>query len=367
MEDDIHYVESERFDDLFLSSNEELLKLAQELGYNGDDSDHINMIKFIIDNDILIVDHIPSQIKDKTEIYQMNKDLYVCGVGTFKLKDDLKAINGRWDAKNKCWIVPLISKSKLMKLVPKKVAVKRKQINSNIPMVTQIPSKIDHNLQAYQIDNDILLCGKKTYDIKEEIKSIGGSFNGKYKCWNIPHNQIDYILNLVEINKENDLLEKKIIQEQKTLTKLKKLEEENLIKKEELIIKQRLAKEEPELPYTRHTDRLTKEELDSLKEKYSYGKIYDMMEELDIKELKEIWEDKIIRTDYKISEKEREFRRKHERGSYKYVTYIGDYRPSDDVLYYYANNWYPAAAGAPGYSVKRVDYKIYEIYEWYTD
>jgi hypothetical protein len=360
---DVKYVESDRFGELFLSSDEQLRKLAEELGYIGN-YNHIDMIKFIIDNDIKIVDSIPSVIKDKIEVYQMNKDLYVCGVGTFKIKDDLKSMNGRWDAKNKCWILPLVVKPNLMELVgtkvPNKQAVNR--INKDIPMVNQIPTKIEHNLQLYQINNDILICGKKTYDLKEDLKSIGSTFNGKYKCWSIPHDQIDYIVDLIEENKEKEILEKERIQAQKTLTRLENLEKKRLIEKENLIVQKRLDKEEKELPFIRHIDRLSKDESNQLT-----NKIYKMMEELDAKELKEIWKDKIIHTDYKISEDEAKFRRKHDRGSYKYVTYIGDYRPSDYVLILYANDWYPLVAGQPGYSVKRVDYKIYEIYAWSTD
>ncbi len=364
VETDIPYVESDRFDDLFLSTDEELKELAEELGYDGNNDNYIDMIKFIIDNDIKIVNSIPLQIKDKIEIYQMNKDLYVCGVGTFKIKDELKSINGRWDAKNKCWILPLIVKSELIKLVPKNIKSEiAQQIHPNIPLVNQIPSKIPHNLQAYQIDNNILLCGKKTYDMKDDLKSIGTEFNGKHKCWSIPHDQIDYILDLIDVNKEKDILEKERIQEEKTLTKLKKLEEQNLIKKENLILQKRLDKEEPELPYIRHIDRLSKKELDELKKKYSYDDIYDMMENLDVKELKEIWDNNIVRSDYGKNKK----REKFERGSYKYVTYIGDYKPSSQVLEYWANDWYPIAIGAPGFSVKRVDYKIYEIYKFSTD
>ena len=367
METDISYVESDRFDELFLLTDEQLKEIAEELGYK-DDYNHIDMIKFIIDNDIKIVDSIPSQFKDKIELYQMNKDLYVCGVGTFKIKDELKSINGRWDAKNKCWILPLIVKSDLIKLVPKndlviqKKSEVAKQIHPKISLVNQIPSKIPHNLEAYQINNNILLCGKKTYDIKDDLKSIGGQFNGQHKCWSIPNDQIDYILDLIDVNKEKDILEKKIIQEEKTLTKLKKAEEQNLIKKENLILQKRLDKEEPELPYIRHIDRLSKDELNKLKKTYSYDDIYDMMEKLDVKELKELWDDKIIYVNYdKIQHIKRD------RNNYKYVTYTGNYRPSDQVLEYWANSWYPIPVGAPGYSAKRVDYKIYEITVWSTD
>jgi len=360
---DTKFVESDRFDELFLSSDDQLQILVEELGYDGS-YNHIDMIKFIIDNDIKIVDSIPLVIKDKIEVYQMNKDLYVCGVGTFKIKDDLKSMNGRWDAKNKCWTLPLIVKPNLMKLTGTKTISK---LHPNIPMINQIPTKIEHNLQLYQINNDILICGKKTYDIKDDLKLIGSTFNGKYKCWSIPHDQIDYALDLIEENKQQEVIEKERIQEQKTITRLNNLEEKNLIIKEKLIVKKRLDKEERELPYVYHIDRLSKNELDDLKRKYSSDEIYDMMETLDTKELKEIWENKIIHTDYKISEDEAKFRRRHERGSHKYVTYIGDYRPSDYVLTLWANNWYPLVAGQPGYSVKRVDYKIYEIYAWSTD
>lgn len=366
-EEDIKYVESNRFDELFSSSSMTLRNLSDELGYDGN-YDHIDMIKFIVDNDIKIVDSIPTQFTDKIEIFQMNKDLYVCGVGTFKIKDDLKLINGRWDPKNKCWKLPLIVKSDLMKLVPKNVEIPTKkesviikQINPNILMVNKIPTNIPHNLQAYQINNDILLCGKKTYDIKDDLKLIGSNFNGKHKCWSIPHDQINYVLDLIEVNKEKDMLEKEKIQEQKTLTKLKNLEEKNLIKKENLILQKRLEKEEPELPYIRHIDRLFKKELVALEEKYSYDEIFNMMEELDIKELKEIWDNKIKIIDYDNKH------RTKDRGNYKYVTYIGNYRPSNQVLEYWANHWYPIPIGAPGYSVKRVDYKIYEIYTFSTD
>jgi hypothetical protein len=73
-----------------------------------------------------------------------------------------------------------------------------------------------------------------------------------------------------------------------------------------------------------------------------------------------MWDDKIKVISYK-NPKERYS------GSYTYVTYIGDYRPSDEVLIYWANNWNPVPVGAPGFGVKRVDYKTYEIHEYYTD
>lgn len=363
---DSTYVESDRFDELFLSSNEQLRKLSEELGYDGD-YDHIDMIKFIIDNDIKIVNSIPPVIKDKIEVYQINKDLFICGVGTFKIKDDLKFMNGRWDAKNKCWTLPLIVKPNLMKYISKPQSITIKKIHPDIPIVNQIPTKINHDLELYQINNDILLCGKKTYDIKDDLKLVGSQFNGKYKCWSITRDQIDYALDLIGKNKEQDITEKERIQAQKTLTRLNNLEEKDLISKEKLIVQRRLDKEEPELPYIYHIDRLSKDELNELKKKYPYDKIYNMMEELDTKELKGLWGDKIIHTDYKISKREKEFRRKHERGSHKYVTYIGEYKPSDYVLTLYTNNWYPLAPGQPGYSIKRVDYKIYEIYSFSTD
>ena len=208
---DVKYVESDRFDELFLSSDDQLRKLTEELGYNGN-YNHIDMIKFIIDNDIQIVSTIPSIIKDKIEIYQMNKDLYVCGVGTFKIKDDLKSMNGRWDSKNKCWVLPLIVKPNLIKLTGTKIPIK--QINKDIPMVNQIPTKINRNLELYQINNDILICGKKTYDLKDDLKLIGSQFNDKYKCWSIPHDQINYAIDLIKENKEKDMLEKERIQAQ---------------------------------------------------------------------------------------------------------------------------------------------------------
>ena len=382
VDSDIQYVESNRFNKLFSLTDDQLHDLAKELGYDGI-IDHIEMIKFIIDNDIKVVDAIPSQIKDKIETYQINKDLYVCGVGTFKIKDELKSLNGRWDPKNKCWVLPLIVKSDLLKLVPQKavtfpVATQTQkavaslvkitnpdiitQVHPDISIINQVPTKIPHNLQAYQIDNNILLCGKRTYDLKDDLKSIGSQFNGKYKCWSIPHDQIDYILDLIDNNKESDILEKEQIQQQKTLTRLKNLEEKNLIKRENLILQKRLDKEEPELPYVRHLDRLSEKELNDLKQKYSYDEIYDMMEKLDVKELKEIWDKKIISVNYEKSKNT-----KGDRNYYKYVTYTGNYRPSDQVLKYWANSWYPIPIGAPGYSVKRVDYKIYEILVWSTD
>lgn len=367
MNSDIPYVESNRFDDLFLSTDEKLKTLAEELGYKGN-YNFIDMIKFIIDNDIKIVDSIPSQIKDKLEIYQMNKDLYVCGVGTFKIKDELKLINGKWDPKNKCWIIPQIFKSDLLNLInPVKEKEIIKQIHPDIPIVEQIPIKVSDNLQVYQIDNNVLLCGKKTYDMKDDLKLIGSEFNGKFKCWSIPHDKNDYVLDLINDNKEKQILEKERIQAEKTLTRIKNKEIKNEIQKENLILQKRLDKEEPELPYITHYNRLSKWELDLLKEKYDPDEIYDMMEELDVKELKQLWNDKIIPVNYEISKEEAQFRRKSYMGNYKYVTYIGDYRPSNKVLEYWANDWHPIPAGAPGYSVKRVDYKTYEIHEFYTD
>ena len=382
MKSDIPYVESDRFDDLLLSSNEQLKILSEELGYNGN-YNHIDMIKFIIDNDINIVDNLPSQIKDKIEIYQMNKDLYVCGVGTFNIRDKLKSMNGRWDPKNKCWILPLIVKSNLISLIrketekaPKKSDPKStiidtsenpkviSQIHPNIPIVNQIPNKILHELQVYQIDNNILLCGKNTYDLKNDLKSMGSEFNGRHKCWNIPRDRIDYVLDLVNENKEKDTLKKEKIQLQRTLTRLENLEAKNLLKKEQLNVQKRLDKEELELPYVTHYNRLSKDELDLLRRDYSYGEIMDMVEELDVKELKKIWDDKIKIVDYKNPNKSLG---KYPLGNYKYVTYIGDYKPPNKVLEYWSNNWLTVPIGSSGFSIKRVDYKIYEIYKFSTD
>lgn len=369
---EIKYVESEKFDALFLLNDEQLKIMAENLGYS-DKFNRIDMIKFIIDNDIKIVNFLPTQIKNNIEIYQINNNIFVCGNGTYNIKDKLKMIGGRWDSKNKCWSLPLESKSEAIKLIPKKEITKLivdknikeeiRQITPDIELITQIPKTIPHNLQAYQINNIILLCGKRTYDLKDELKSINSKFNGTYKCWDIPHDQIDYILDLIDENAEKDKLDKIKIEEKKRNTRISNLQKKQEMEEKKNVIKERLNIKEPELPYIKHLDRLTPAELKLLKEQYSYDEIYDMMEELDVQELKEIWDNKIqlIDNPNEASKLERY------QGSYYYVTYTGNYRPPNQVLEYWANGWRPIQIGAPGYSVKRIDYKTYEIHKFYTD
>jgi hypothetical protein len=361
-DEDIIYVENNQFDDLFLSSSDQLIQAASDLGYTSNNYDPITLIKYIIDqyNIIKVVDQIPTQFKNNLELYQINNNLFVCGSGTFAIKDKLKALNGKWDAKNKCWSLATSARYDLNQLVKSQTSadtmtLQQKQLHDDIPLVTKIPKTIPHNLQLYQIKNAVVLCGKKTYDIKEELKTIGSTFNRTYQCWYIPNDRIEYAMDLVNQNTEKDILSKKETQEKRKLTMAKKAEDKRIIDEQNQQIRDRLSIKEPELPFTQHMNRLYVVQMTGLGP--LDDKTYDTLERQDISELKRIWKDKINYVDYE----------KAKEGKYYYVTYTGDYRPPDLALFYFVNEWQPLPKGSPAYSSKRVDYKIYEIYHFSTD
>ena len=334
VESEIKYIESKNFYELISMSDEQLIKMANGLGWDYTGYDHINLIKYIIDNDSQVVDSIPVNIKQKLELYQIGDKLYICGSGTFPIKEKIKMMKGKWDSKSKCWEVPLAYKNELISLMPKKIT----QFRSNIDLVQKIPGEIPYGLYIYQIEDKIMLCGKKTYHLKDDIKNNGGKFNGKYVCWEIPYNKIDYVIDLVNQEREKTILDIKT-------------------KEIELEINKRLDKYEPELPFISHIDRLSIEEFNKLAEKYDHDDdIYYILEEQDAEELKKLWDNKI-----KYIKGSSEGRR----GWYTYVTYVGDYRPSDLTLIYWANKWHPLEYIS--HSVERVDYRIYRIYEFSTD
>src|SRR5436190_960687 len=92
----------------------------------------------------------------------------------------------------------------------------------NIPTIYTAP-EITNEIKLYKLNNYILVCGNETYQIKDDLKSLGGSFDSNIKCWkfniSLGNNIYDYL--------ENKRLELKQFEEkQKQLEKERKQKDE---------------------------------------------------------------------------------------------------------------------------------------------
>jgi hypothetical protein len=341
--EDKQYVLSPYFNQLFLSTDDQLRVSAQERGLS-----HIGMIKYIINNlntspSIPNVNSIPNT-NQPLALYQMGNNLYLCGSGTFKIRDQLKALNGIWNPNYKCWSFPLEARNNLLMFVTP-------PIPTNIVNVNYIPEKIPNNLQVYQMNGKVLLCGNRTYNLQDRLRAINGKFDKDVGCWVFPPEQANSVINIYNESQEEESLKAQRTQELRQMTR-----EENKAKAEqkarenaERQIRMRIF--EPEAKYIPHIDRLpsiTKEDKNSTLP-------YTMQEE-DIKELKPLWDDKIQILTGSGG---------YTRGNDYIATYIGDTKPPNLAFALKANGW--NVIPFFGYSVKRIDYKKYNIHVSGTD
>jgi hypothetical protein len=349
--EDRPYVMNPEFNKLYNATDEQLRILAQERGFifpNIREGKKIAMIKYIIDNVnktiIPVISNIPSNIAQSMILYNMNGNLYLCGTGTFNLRDKLKSLGGVWNPSFKCWSFPLTSRDSLLNLIPSSLTTTKLAVSipSMIPNVTEIPSKIPNNLQIYQYNNHVLLCGSRTYELQDQLKALNGKFDSLVKCWSFPPEQANNVLGLYNSAIREDYLEAERIQEQRNLTRQQNQERVRLQALEEVQRQSRLQVPEQDTIFIKHIDRLSNAERN--------GNLEDL-ERADINELRSLWDSKIQILNY-VASKE------------AIVTYIGDIKPPNLALEYKVNGWSYIPLGA---SVRRIDYKKYNVIVFGTD
>lgn len=196
----------------------------------------------------------------------------------------------------------------------------------NIPIVTAIPKIIPNNLQAYQLGNEIAICGSKTYNLRGELKRLGGRYDGRLKCWKYPLNISPEVMNLIASN----------VVEPVQTTNVPEVEAEFIPNIERLS------------PAVRNAARTYSERLT----------LRDQMWKLDCDELRH-WDGV-----FKIVKRVDPFTDRYGR-PYKQpiainvatITYTGDIKPPDMAFACFLNRW---QAPTFGYSVKKVGNRLYE-------
>lgn len=319
--EDRPYVASPNFNELFLSTSS------------------IQALKTILDRTpIPIVTSIPSQITESFAPYQMNDLLYLCGKGTYNIREQLKAIGGLWDPNVKCWRFPSGSREALLNLI---------SIPLSIPSVPQVPPEIPGELGVYQMGGQVLVCGRRTYDLQDQLRAIGGTFDRIIGCWTFPPNRSREVLNLMwqlqqaELRKAQEaqqLREAQLKARQEAL--LKRQEETQRKAQEEMSRLSRLQMPETEAQYTPVTSRLSPGVSSEIKNQA-------LIQEA--KQLRDQWGSQIQQVKWLPGGR-----------GYKeaILTYTGEVKPPNIALALAVDEWNPFNFG---FSVDRVDYKTYRV------
>lgn len=342
------YVMSPEFNKLFSATDKQLRILAQERGLI-DQRNHIGLLKYIIDNInapvIPIVSTIPTNITQALTLYQMGDNLYLCGTKTFNLREQLKSLGGTWNPNIKCWSFPLNVRSQLFVLLSPVT-----QVPSTILEITQVPNIIPENLQIYQMNGQILLCGKRTYNIQDKLRTLNGRFDKDVGCWVFPPQQADAILNLYNETVREDYLEAQRIQEQRRLTRQENQAKAQQQAEENAARQIRLRTPEIEATYIPHINLLPSNIIEETHRNGTYNNLAYQIQGKDIDELRPLWDDKIqVLSSKNVGST---------RGATYIVTYTGNIKPPDLALSYKANGWQYMPFGA---NVRRIDYKKYEV------
>jgi hypothetical protein len=348
-----NYVTNPEFYKLFLATDQQLQILAEERGLSNQQA-HIEMIKYIIDNInapvIPVVNNIPGNISQPLVLYRMGNNLYLCGSGTFNIKEQLKSVGGIWNPNIKCWEFPLNLRDQLLNLI------NSMKIPSIIPEVSQIPFTIPDNLQIYQANNQVLLCGNRTYGLQDRLRAINGKFEKSIGCWIFSPEQAINVLNIYNEAQQEQMLKSQRIQEQRQLTR-----QENMLKRQtktqednDRMIRMRVP--ESEAYHDPYINRIPTNIIEEARRNGTYDNLYYNSQQQDINELRPIWNNKIqIFSSKGIGST---------LGQEYVLTYLGDTKPPDSALMYKANNWEVIPFGG---SVKRIDYKKYKVYINGTD
>lgn len=335
IDEDRKYLSSPEFSKLLTANDTQLKILAQERGLI-QDLNHIGMLKYIIDNiNAPVVSIVTSIPNNPSGLYRMIDNLYLCGSGTYNIKEQLKSLGGVWNPPTKCWMFPLSARDQLLSLI----------IPSNIPTITQVPTIIPGDLQIYQRNNQVLVCGKRTYNIKDKLLSLNGKFDRNVGCWILAPEQANAALAVVSEVYQQDILES----QQRQLLKQRTQQEAQRKAEERSAREARLRMYEPESNFIPHLNRLSPSVIENARLNNTYNDLYYAMMQQDINELRPLWDDKI-----QIISRKPDI----------IVTYTGDIKPPNDAMAYKVNSWQPLPMG---FLITRIDYKTYKVTIFGTD
>jgi hypothetical protein len=358
------YVSSPYFNQLFLTSDEQLRALAQQYGLT-QPLTHVGLIKYIIDHvtpitpsvpappsatapsypsvNIPIVTAIPSEISQPIALYQMDNNIYICGRGTYPIREQLKNLNGIWNPGYRCWSFPLNRRQELIQLAspisqPSPQPTPQVTIPSNIPTISIIPKRHTGGLQIYQMNGQVLVCGSRTNGLHTRLREIEGNFNRDINCWMFPPQRANDVINLVNTVREED-----IIHHQETAIRSQQEAQA------ESALLARLQQSEQESPYIPHINKLPLEIVEQARANGTFDTFRREMDVLDAEELRREWGNKI-----RIMKWSAPVRSRKE----AIVTYDGNVKPPDLALVLSIDNWSP---GNFGWTVQRIDYKTYRV------
>lgn len=318
------YVSSPYFNQLFLASDNKLRETAAQYGLSTIGT-HIQLIKNIInhiENPINVVTNLPSSFQNPIELYQIGESIFVCGSGTFPLREKLKTLGGTWNKTNKCWKIPLSNREAVKKLVQP----------ITVSQTSPVPTQNQENLQIYQMENQVLVCGNRTFNMQDSLRSMGGTFDREIKCWTFPLEKASVVQNYItSYIQQGKIKREKVMQES-----------------QEAAARQiRMQQPEQEATFISNYDRLSPEIIEQVRRE---GRLWDFeaeMAKLDIPELRREWQNKIIvkKTGSGIG---------YTTGI---VTYIGDIKPPNLAMIYAVDDWNINFGG----NVQRIDYKTYKV------
>lgn len=277
---------------------------------------------------IQIFEQKPEKISGDILMYYKGDKIHVCGK-TFNIKEQIKALRGLWDSKEKCWKVPLSNESKLVDLIeetfyPKEEIEEIEESVDLIPIVDLLPKRHSGGLGIYRMGSSIYVCGSKTSSLKTKLLKLGGKQDSESKCWILSLNRASQILDIKD-EVEESIQQRKITKQQQFV--------------EEKELQGRLSQPEREAGYISHFNLLAKDaDTASIVE----------ASKLDRDDLYDQWKDKIQILETTGS-----------RGtSQAIVTYKGELKPPDEAFLYAVDGWHPYHFGG---DVKRIDYKIYQV------
>ncbi len=278
--------------------------------------------------------------------YRKDNNIYTCGKKTYSIKEDLKKIKGtHWDPRTQCWSTPNIQEQELINLLIDHLsedvrtltpedyklskAITTSPFLDSIPEVVSIPKRHVGGGQFYKYKDQLYFCGTNTRLFKTKLTSIQAYVDSDTKCWIIPVSKADELFNHIHEQKE-------IKKERQTVRNESVLQ----AKYEEEELKNRLAQPEIEDVYTPQQS------------KYRPGQPTSelaRLKNLDAEILSKKWADKIIRlrTDNSLRTTKTAI-----------MTYEGDIKPPDMAFIYALDGWHAWNFGG---SVKRIDYKLYEV------
>lgn len=237
----------------------------------------------------------------------------------------------------------------------------------NIPIVVEIPKFIPNGLQIYQLGNEIAICGNKTYNLREQLKRLGGRYDGKIKCWKYPLNRTDEMFAFVQNNLQpvqttqstNIITTQTVVQPPVSVERIRELVRGGtpIYRRYDMPQNNFPEPDVVQAPYIPNIDRLPQSVRDAAKTPNERRRLEYEMLSRDCEELK-VWNNNlelISREDPNVDVSRRVHRFPLNRGK---IRYTGEVKPPDLAFVCFLNNWHFPPYG---YYVKPLYDKVYEV------